>query len=194
MCSRSWCGTSIDNTFPLKIFGGGGASSRGSSSNNLDLEKDFFSRSRKGKGRGGTGDGKGISLDARNVDDDDDVDVDDELATKRVCSDSWPRRGYPLGKYWLRHTILSRSRDLKPSSTGARRRARGDRGLHRFTQGVRAKPLEPTLSIGPPHIRESLFSASFVHLLSISSPFTFTYYSQIPSNRPIPAPSPNPSR
>lgn len=191
MCSRSWCGTSIDNTFPLKIFGEGG-DRVGDRVRTISISRKIFSR--KGKGRGGTGDGKGISLDARNVDDDDDVDVDDELATKRVCSDSWPRRGYPLGKYWLRHTILSRSRDLKPSSTGARRRARGDRGLHRFTQGVRAKPLEPTLSIGPPHIRESLFSASFVHLLSISSPFTFTYYSQIPSNRPIPAPSPNPSR
>lgn len=52
MCSRSWCGTSIDNTFPLKIFGGGGASSRGSSSNNLDLEKDFFSK-REGTRRNG---------------------------------------------------------------------------------------------------------------------------------------------
>lgn len=108
------------------------------------------------------------------MDDDDDVDVDDELATKRVCSDSWPRRGYPLGKYWLRHTILSRSRDLKPSSTGARRRARGDRG-YTVSHKVYARNHSSQLFQSARHTFERVSS---LQASSISSP------SHLPSPSP----------
>lgn len=53
-------------------------------------------------------------------------------------------RGYPLGKYWLRHTILSRSRDLNRHHH--ERRPRGDH-VSTCTRET-TFPLEPTLSIG----------------------------------------------